>query len=171
MTVNVDVSVIGQDVDVAVTRNAVSIAGVGSTIEVLAGNTIVDVLELGPTDVEIDSASTLVEIGPVGTEVEISAVGIQGPPGNDGAPGQIVSDKLIYQTKALTPAEAAAEAFTITPTPSAGVTPLVQLPSGSIQFPGTDYVVIGSIISYSGLGMASLGLVAGDRIVIQFVID
>jgi hypothetical protein len=171
MTINVDVDVIQQTVDVAANQQIVEISAVGQTVEIQANQQIIEIIELGSTSVEINNIAQIVDVGPVGTIVEISAVGVQGPPGQDGAPGQIVSDKYIIEQRFLSALEVANEALVLGLSPSAGVIPLVQMQSGSVQIINVDYIVVGNTISWSGFGMAALGLVAGDGIVITYVID
>lgn len=65
-----------------------------------------------------------------------------------------------YRT--LTGGEATAKQLTLGATPSTASKVIVDIVSGSAQQFGADYTVSGAVLDWSGLGMDTIGMEAGD---------
>lgn len=69
----------------------------------------------------------------------------------------------------VTSGQATAKQITLIHTPNLPTQVVVAF-GGVTQFYGTDYSVAANVLSWSGLGMDSIGVVAGDQLVISYVI-
>lgn len=79
---------------------------------------------------------------------------------------KIPQPEIEYRT--LSGPEAAAKQLTLSATPGVASKVLVDALGGSAQEYGVDYTVTGSILSWSGLGLDSIGLSAGDKLRIVY---
>lgn len=74
------------------------------------------------------------------------------------------------ETIVLSPAQVAAQAITLAGTPAVPAEVKVDVIGGCAQGFGADFTVVGNTLSWVGLGMATLGLAAGDTVRITYFI-
>lgn len=78
------------------------------------------------------------------------------------------STEFTTEFRTLTVGEAAAKALTLANIPDTATEVVVMPVGGSTQFYGVDYTVFGNILDWNGLGLDTIGLVAGDELVILY---
>lgn len=138
---------------------------------------------LGTWDASTNSPALADGVGNAGDLYRVSVAGTQ----NLGS-GNIsfnVGDYVIYngtiwekspnttelpqvEYRTITVGEAAAKQLTLAATPSVAAKTFVEAVEGSAQVYGTDYTVAGAVLDWSGLGLDTIGLAAGDRLRIWY---
>jgi len=83
--------------------------------------------------------------------------------GGGGGTGTFTTEYRILTNTEVTNAQ-----LILSNTPMSPTDIIVDPVSGSIQAYGSDFVVSGNTVSWSGLGMSNLGLQAGDELVISY---
>jgi len=68
----------------------------------------------------------------------------------------------------ITSGEAAAKQLTLANTPTSPGVVMLNPVGGGIQAIGTDFTVTGAVIDWNGLGLDTIGIVAGDEFVISY---
>jgi hypothetical protein len=78
------------------------------------------------------------------------------------------SDIEKTEFRTISSGEATAKQLVLSQTPSAPSEVKVFAVEGSAQFYGDDYIVTGNVLDWSTLGLDTIGLVAGDRLIIDY---
>jgi len=71
------------------------------------------------------------------------------------------------ESRTVTSDEATAKQLTLAAAPAVPTETMVSF-GGVVQFYGDDFVVVGTTLDWSGLGMDTIGVVAGDKLVIAY---
>lgn len=148
--------------------------GYGLNANVNGGNIVLETAAVSGTGVRG-------KVNVLAREIDMNSVKIvnlQDPTANQDAATKFYVDSQIsnaaaavFENRTITLAEATAKAITLNNSPL--TTPSTQIllaADGVTQYYGVDFTVSGATLSWNGLGLDAIGIVAGDKFVISYSI-